>query len=132
MTTRLDMIGLVCKSIPESLKFYRMLGLEIADPEPDEPYVECTLPGGIRLSWNDIDMIKQIDPDFVEPVGQRIGLAFLCGSPGAVDALYREILEAGFKGHKEPWDAFWGQHYAQVVDPDGNVVDLFAPLTEPA
>ena len=27
-----------------------------------------------------------------------------------------------------PWDAFWGQRYAQVKDPDGNVVDLFAPL----
>lgn len=128
MTTRLDMIGLTCRSIPESLKFYRMLGLEIADPEPDEPYVECTLAGGIRLSWNDVEMIKQIDPDFKEPVGQRIGLAFLCDSPGAVDALFRDITGAGFKAHKEPWDAFWGQRYAQLQDPDGVPVDLFAAL----
>ena len=126
------MIGLICKSIPESLRFYRMLGLHAPDPGPDEPYIECTLPGGIRLSWNDIEMIKQIDPEFKEPVGQRMGLAFLCDSPGAVDALFREFLEAGFKGHKEPWDAFWGQHYAQVQDPDGNIVDLFAPLATPA
>jgi hypothetical protein len=28
----------------------------------------------------------------------------------------------------EPWDAFCGQRYAEVEDPDGNVVDLFAPL----
>ncbi|MFL6036949.1 MAG: glyoxalase, partial [Gaiellaceae bacterium] len=28
----------------------------------------------------------------------------------------------------EPFDAFWGQRYATVVDPDGNAVDLFAPL----
>ncbi len=34
----------------------------------------------------------------------------------------------GTEGHKEPWDAFWGQRYAQAKDPDGNVVDLFAPL----
>ena len=31
-------------------------------------------------------------------------------------------------GHKEPWDAFWGQRYASVKDPDGNQIDLFAPL----
>jgi catechol 2,3-dioxygenase-like lactoylglutathione lyase family enzyme len=29
---------------------------------------------------------------------------------------------------KEPYDAFWGQRYANVADPDGNAVDLFAPL----
>jgi uncharacterized glyoxalase superfamily protein PhnB len=29
---------------------------------------------------------------------------------------------------KEPWDAFWGQRYAAVGDPDGNLIDLFAPL----
>ena len=27
-----------------------------------------------------------------------------------------------------PFDAFWGQRYATVHDPDGNPVDLFAPL----
>ena len=27
-----------------------------------------------------------------------------------------------------PWDAFWGQRYAIVTDPDGNHVELFAPL----
>jgi uncharacterized glyoxalase superfamily protein PhnB len=31
-------------------------------------------------------------------------------------------------GRKEPWDAFWGQRYAVVADPDGNHVDLYAPL----
>jgi hypothetical protein len=27
-----------------------------------------------------------------------------------------------------PWHAFWGMPYAIVHDPDGNPVDLFAPL----
>jgi len=31
---------------------------------------------------------------------------------------------------EEPWDAFWGQRYAIVRDPDGNGVDLFAPLAD--
>jgi uncharacterized glyoxalase superfamily protein PhnB len=45
-----------------------------------------------------------------------------------VDAKYAELVAAGYTGHKEPWDAFWGQRYAQVRDPDGHTVDLFAPL----
>jgi uncharacterized glyoxalase superfamily protein PhnB len=38
------------------------------------------------------------------------------------------VVEAGFTGEKEPWDAFWGQRYAQLADPDGVPVDLFAAL----
>ena len=132
MKPRLDMIGLVCASIPDSLRFYRVLGVEVGDYEPDDPFIETTLPGGLRFSWNAIEMIRQIDPNFVDPVGQRMGLAFLCNTPAEVDLLYRQVTEAGFAGYKEPWDAFWGQRYAQVKDPDGNIVDLFAPLAEPA
>ena len=45
-----------------------------------------------------------------------------------VDRLYAELTEAGYTGQREPWDAFWGQRYATVADPDGNGVDLFAWL----
>lgn len=37
-------------------------------------------------------------------------------------------VEAGIGGHLPPWDAFWGQRYAVVHDPDGTPVDLFAGL----
>jgi uncharacterized glyoxalase superfamily protein PhnB len=55
-------------------------------------------------------------------------LAFLCDSPADVDASYADFVAAGCNGHKEPWDAFWGQRYAMMVDPDGNSVELFASL----
>jgi uncharacterized glyoxalase superfamily protein PhnB len=45
-----------------------------------------------------------------------------------VDRLYAELTEAGYVGGRQPWDAFWGQRYAKVGDPDGNAVDLFAWL----
>lgn len=130
MSIKLDMIGLTCKDVRRSMDFYQAVGLEVPKGPPDGPYVEITLEGGIRLSWNDIEMVKSIDPDWEEPVGQRVGLAFLCDSPEAVDSRYRAVVAAGFDGHKEPWDAFWGQRYAQLRDPDGNIVDLFAPLAE--
>ena len=74
-------------------------------------------------------MVKSaLDPGWVEPVGHRMELAFRCDTPAEVDATYRKLEAAGYAGHKEPWDAFWGQRYAVAVDPDGNRVSLFAPL----
>jgi catechol 2,3-dioxygenase-like lactoylglutathione lyase family enzyme len=29
------------------------------------------------------------------------------------------LVDAGAESHKEPWDALWGQRYAQVKDPTG-------------
>jgi uncharacterized glyoxalase superfamily protein PhnB len=60
--------------------------------------------------------------------GNQIALAFECESPAQVDELYARVTEAGFHGEKEPWDAFWGQRYAQLQDPNGVSVDLYAAL----
>lgn len=129
MKARLDLIGMVVKDMPRSLAFYRRLGLDIPAEMDEEPHVETTLPGGLRMAWDRVDVIQSFDPGWQAPSGSpRFGLAFLCESPAGVDEAYRELVEAGYEGHKEPWDAFWGQRYAQIHDPDGNAVDLFAPL----
>jgi uncharacterized glyoxalase superfamily protein PhnB len=73
-------------------------------------------------------MIKGLDPNWQEPRGHRIGLAFKCDSPAEVDATYQTLTAAGYQSYLAPWDAFWGQRYATVLDPDENPVDLFAPL----
>ncbi|GIH06559.1 glyoxalase [Rhizocola hellebori] len=117
----------------KALAFYRLMGLDLPPGAEKEDHVESTLPGGIRIAWDLISMVRTFDPEWTEPTGSpRISLAFLCGSPAEVDRLYAEVVAAGYRGHKEPWDAFWGQRYATIVDPDGNGVDLFCPLTPPA
>ncbi len=123
-----DMIGIVVKDMSAALKFYRLLGLNIAEDQDNEPYVEVITENGYRISWNTEVMTKSIDPEWVTPIGQRISLAFKCDSPNEVDQTYSRIINSGYRGHKAPWDAFWGQRYAQVLDPDGNSVDIFAPL----
>ncbi len=132
MSVKLDMIGIVAADVDASLAFYRALGLDAPESSGGEPYVEITLPGGIRLSWNSLAMTKEIDPGWEEPKGQRVGLAYLCDSPDEVNQRHDALVAAGYSSHKAPWDAFWGQRYAQVLDPDGNVVDLFAALGETA
>lgn len=123
-----DMIGLTVHNMGAALTFYRLLGLDIATGADAEDYVEVITPNGYRISWNTVEMIKRLDPDWVEPVGHRMALAFKCESPAEVDDLYQRVVAAGNTGHKAPFDAFWGQRYATVVDPDSNLVDLFAPL----
>ncbi len=124
MAIQPDMVGMAVKDMGASLRFYSLLGLEVPQDKASEDYVEVTSENGYRISWNSLEMVKGIDPNWTQP----IGLAFKCDSPAEVDATYNRLIEAGYTGFKEPWDAFWGQRYAVVNDPDGNHVDLFAPL----
>ncbi|MGW4201805.1 VOC family protein [Streptomyces sp. NPDC004726] len=127
MTPRLDAISIVTADMAASLAFYRRLGLDIPADAGSAPHVETALPGGARLLWDTEDVVRSFDPGWTRPQGgDRLGLAFLCDSPAEVDAVYAELVAAGYRGHLKPWDAVWGQRYAVVLDPDGSGVSLFA------
>ena len=131
MKTQLDLIGIVVSDMAASLAFYRRLGMEVPASADSEPHVEVTLPGGLRLAWDTVETVRSFDPDWQPSErGYRMGLAFRCEDPAGVDEAYEELVGAGYEGAKAPWDAFWGQRYAIVHDPDGNPVDLFAPLSQ--
>ena len=129
MTLRFEVVGVVVADMARSLAFYRRLGIDLPPDADDQPHVEAQLGGGLRLVWDTVDVIRSFDPAWTTPSGShRIALAFACASPAEVDATYAELVAAGYEGHLDPWDAFWGQRYAVVHDPDGNAVDLFAAL----
>ena len=131
MNAKLDLIGIVVRDMARSLAFYRELGWDIPFEMDDEGHVEYRLPNGLRIAWDTHEVIRSFDPDW-EPKagGHSMGIAFLCDSPEAVNTLFRHLVAQGYQGHKAPFDAFWGQRYAQIQDPDGNIIDLFAPLNE--
>ena len=54
-------------------------------------------------------------------------LNFALPSRKAVDEMYAELTSAGYAGHLAPIDAFWGQRFAIVDDPDGNIIGLQSP-----
>lgn len=122
---QLDAIGIVSSDLERSRAFYDLLGIQFAD---GDDHVEATLPNGIRLMLDTEAVVIGFRPDWRREAGNQVALAFACGSPGEVDETYARVVDAGFEGEKEPWDAFWGQRYAQVRDPDGVPVDLFAAL----
>ena len=127
----LDVFGVVVSDMAHSVAFYRRLGLEFPNGAEKEAHVETQLGGGIRFALDTEDVMRSFDPEWQRPTGghEHVG-AFRCESPDEVDRLYRELLDAGGSAYKEPWDAFWGQRYAQLKDPDGTVLDLYAPLPE--
>lgn len=121
---KLDMVGIVVKEMKAALDFYRVLGFEIPETENEALHVEVEQEG-IRLAFDQLSMAKEIFGIWEEPTGHRIELAFLCESKDSLDALYKKVIDHGYGGHREPWDAFWGQRYAIVTDPDGNLISLF-------
>ena len=125
MAAELAAIGIVTRDMAEAVRFYRLLGVDVPDPEGD--HLDAPLASGLRLMWDTEEMIRKLDPEWKRPEGHAMALAFECGDAADVDATYARVTEAGFSGKTEPFDAFWGQRYATVVDPDGNPVDLFAP-----
>ena len=112
-----------------SLRFYRLLEPAIPEGVESEPHVEVTTPNGYRIAWDTLEMIKGIDPEYVEnPAGQRIVARLRVRHPGGGGRVARADRRGGLHSHIAPWDAFWGMRYAVVIDPDGNTVDLFAAL----
>jgi uncharacterized glyoxalase superfamily protein PhnB len=120
-------IGIVSSDLGKSAAFYRLLGVDV--PEPDGDHLEVTLPSGVRLMFDDVELMEKLDPDR-RPAegGPAIVLAFECASAAEVDETHARLVAAGSKSKTAPFDAFWGQRYATVLDPDGNALDLFASL----
>ncbi len=121
-------IGIVSADIAASCRFYRALGVDVAEPGEGDDHFEATLPNGLRLMWDTEELIRQLHPDWKRSEGHAMALAFECANAAGVDETYAKVVGDGFTGKSEPYDAFWGQRYATVVDPDGNSVDVFAPL----
>lgn len=126
MNLKWDCVGVVSADIDRTVKFYRLVGIPLPDPN-GEDHIEATLENGMRFMVDTLELMKKIGP-WEDPVGHRMGIGINAGTPAGVDEAYKAIVDAGFEGSMEPFDAFWGQRYAQVKDPDGNPVDLYAAL----
>ena len=125
--TELNAIGIVVSDMARSIRFYQVAGLDVPDT-PNEGHVDISMPNGTRLMLDTEDTVLSFRPDWTRATGNQVGLALECESAAEVDEIYARVTAAGFHGEKEPWDAFWGQRYAQLQDPDGVPVDLYAAL----
>mmetsp|Transcript_14689 Transcript_14689/g.34495 ORF Transcript_14689/g.34495 Transcript_14689/m.34495 type:complete len:204 (+) Transcript_14689:46-657(+) len=123
-----DCVGIVSKDLQKSVEFYGILGVQLAQAGGPE-HMEGTTESGVRIMLDSHELMKRVHKEWVPPSAPSgVTLGFKQASPSTVDEVHAAVTRAGFESVKEPWDAFWGQRYASVRDPDGNNVDLFAEL----
>ena len=122
----LAVVYLFVRDMDASVAFYERLGLAITRIGNSHARAEWS--DGARLELGTAELTRSYDPTWRQPSGAATNtLNFALPSRKAVDEMYAELTSAGYAGHLAPIDAFWGQRFAIVDDPDGNVIGLQSP-----
>lgn len=125
---KITAVAVASSNMKKTVEFYSILGFEFGDYKETDDHVEPkTSDGSARLMIDTKKLIKEITGEDPKPATHS-SFAVEFDSPNGVNEAAKKIKEAGYTLVKEPWDAFWGQRYAVVSDPDGYRVDLFASL----
>jgi uncharacterized glyoxalase superfamily protein PhnB len=125
---KLNAVGVTSTNLKKTTQFYSLLGFQFPKFGADEQHVE-SIPqkGEAKLMIDHQAMIKEILGETPQP-GNHSSFAVQYDSANELDEVFQKAKAAGFKVVKAPWDAFWGQRYAILEDPDGYKVDLYAQL----
>ena len=119
-------VHIFIRDMAASVDFYGRLGLEFA--LSGDHFARAMLPNGQSFEFGSAELSRGYDPGWREPSGNSAdALQFRLPSRQAVDDLFAELTGAGYRGHLPPFDAFWGSRYAEVDDPNGNIIGLQSP-----
>ncbi len=132
----LDQINIVAGDVDATLAFYRMLGVDLADPvrtPAGEPFhVNSVSADGATLEADSTAFARVWNRGWqgeVELAG-RVVIGLRVADRATVDRLVEMVVEAGRKVLQPAHDAFWGARYAIVEDPDGIAVGIMSPADE--
>jgi len=125
---KLNAVAVASKNLNRTIKYYSILGFEFPGLAKGEKHIESVeVSRSIKLMIDSFDMLKEILGENPKP-GNHSNFAILYDDPDEIDKIVKNLSQNGFTIVKKPWDAFWGQRYAIVADPDGYKVDLYAYL----
>jgi uncharacterized glyoxalase superfamily protein PhnB len=125
---KIDAVGVTSSDLKKTVAFYQLLGFKFPEFKEDEDHLEPeSETGSARLMIDSKKLIKELLGEDPKP-GNHSSFAIQYSSSKEVDEAASRIKDAGHKIVTEPWDAFWGQRYSVVQDPDGYRVDLYANL----
>lgn len=125
---KLNAIGVTSSNIKETVRFYELLGFKFQNFNENDMHIE-SIPSGdeAKLMIDAKELVHDIINQEPKP-SNHSAFAAEYNSPQEVDTIAKTIKDLGYTIVKEPWDAFWGQRYCIVADPDGYMVDLYARL----
>ncbi len=127
----LNQVDIIVTDMDAAVAFYRRLGIEVPDAPPpwDTLHRETVTAGHIVLHLDHVKHTLEWDRGWPGGGGNGacvIGFGF--PSREEVDRVYADLVDAGYRGQQEPWDAFWGARYAVIEDPDGNAIGMMSPM----
>lgn len=125
---KLNAVAVTTTNITKTADFYKLLGFEFPEFKSDEQHLEAKpREGSAKLMIDSKEIVMQITHERPHP-GNHSAFAIQYDTGAEVDQVVENVKAKGFDVIREPWDAFWGQRYAVVSDPDGYHVDLYAQL----
>lgn len=124
---KIDAIGVSSFDLKKTAAFYELLGFKFGEIKDGEDHIEPVEPGGMRLMIDSKKLMAELINAEPKP-SNHSAFAILYDSPAEVNTVAERVKQAGHTIVAEPRDAFWGQRYAIVQDPDGYRIDLFAAL----
>ena len=125
---KIDLVTLLVDDIEGCKAFYRdVVGLTVKKDRG--AYVELEN-SNVRLALYPrrglAEMLKE--PSLGEPrQGHVFVLSLSVGTPGEVDTTYEKIVAKGARSFRPPENMPWGLRAAFFLDPDGNLLEVFAP-----
>jgi catechol 2,3-dioxygenase-like lactoylglutathione lyase family enzyme len=116
MIESISAITLATHDMPRAVRFYRMLGFEIAYGGEDAAFTS------FRAGPNFLNLIAQP----AERTWSWWGRVIFYDSD--VDALHAKVVAAGYHPDTAPRDAEWGERFFHLTDPDGHELSFARPL----
>ena len=117
---KVNQFDVVVSDMKATVEFYRQLGCEVADDNPD--HVRVDVPG-LELELDSAASVPAWNRGWTGGMGI---LGFEVPTREGVDDLFTRMASAGYRSQQEPFDAPWGRRYAVIEDPDGNAIGLMS------
>ena len=127
---RLDGFGLFVKDMGNMIRFYRdVLGFEIKENE-DTSNVYLVKDGTLFLLYGrkDFENMTGRTYEYVHGLNGHTEMALYVDTFNEVDAEFKNAVDKGATPVLEPTTEPWGQRTIRFYDPDGNLIEVGAPV----
>ncbi|SDT18955.1 VOC family protein [Microlunatus soli] len=125
---RLNSIRIITADVPRLVTFYEQL-TEGTAAWASPLFAEIRTPGAVLAIGSD-RTVSLFAEGSAEPAANRSAIVeYLVDD---VDAEYRRLKDLETEVVTEPTDMPWGNRALLLRDPDGNLINLFTPVTDDA
>ena len=116
MIEAISAVTLATHDMARAVRFYRMLGFEIVHGGEGAAFTS------FRAGNSFLNLVLQPAARTWNWWGRVIFYH------RDVDALYRSVVEAGYRPNTAPRDAEWGERFFHLTDPDGHELSFAWPI----